>query len=84
MKSLTNTRIESIARDIDKAAALLRIAASKIDDMAIGDTKASDHYRLEELRSVRDGLRSVAIDLRDEAIVRVMDQKRPSNKGLLP
>jgi len=76
MKSLTNTRIESIAKDIDKAAALLRLAASKIDEVAIGNTKASDHYRLEKLRAVRDGLRDTEAGLAMEAAANVRNARR--------
>lgn len=81
MKSLTNQRIESIARDIEKATALLRLAASKIDEVAIGDTRASDHYRLEKLRAVRAGLRAVSDELAQDAHVRVLDQKRVTKSG---
>jgi hypothetical protein len=46
---ITNRKLESIAKDLEKARGITSLARQRIMELCVGDTKASDAHRIREL-----------------------------------
>lgn len=46
---ITNKKLESIAKDIEKARGITSLARQRIMELCVGDTRASDAHRIKML-----------------------------------
>ena len=72
---ITNRKLESIAKDIEKSKGIASLASSRLLELCVGDTRVSDAHRIRRLRDEANRLVRIKEDL-NEAIVNVLLQRR--------